>query len=117
MKNIILSLAAVISFSAFAQQPKETIYEKKGPLVAATMFHENGTIAQKGTYLNGKLHGEWMMFNDQGDKLAHGSYALGVKTGKWLFWQENTLKEVDFINNKMAAITQWNNKGTVVLNK
>jgi hypothetical protein len=57
------------------------------------------------------------MFNDQGDKLAHGSYALGVKTGKWLFWQENTLKEVDFINNKMVAITQWNNKGTVVLNK
>ena len=28
-----------------------------------------------------------------------------------------SLKEVDFINNKMAAITQWNNKGTVVLNK
>jgi len=49
--------------------------------------------------------------------VALGSYALGVKTGKWLFWQENTLKEVDFINNKMAAITQWNNKGTVVLNK
>jgi hypothetical protein len=46
-----------------------------------------------------------------------GNYHLGARTGKWFFWEGEALKEVDFINNKMAAITQWNNKGTVVLNK
>jgi hypothetical protein len=57
------------------------------------------------------------MFCREGNKLAMGNYHLGARTGKWFFWEGEALKEVDFINNKMAAITQWNNKGTVVLNK
>lgn len=116
MKNLILSLAALVSFTAFAQEAPKTIYEKQGALVKTTVFHDNGTVAQIGTFLNGKLDGKWVMFTPKGEKLAMGNYKLGTKTGKWFFWEGTTMKEVDFIDNRMVAVTQWNNKGAVVLN-
>jgi antitoxin component YwqK of YwqJK toxin-antitoxin module len=116
MKNLLLLVVLLAGMSMAAQAPKP-IYEKEGKMVKATFFHENGQIAQTGFYLEGKLHGEWTMFCKEGNKLAMGTYQQGAKTGKWFFWEGEALKEVDFINNKMAVITQWNNKGTVVLNK
>jgi antitoxin component YwqK of YwqJK toxin-antitoxin module len=116
MKNLLFFVAFITTMALAAQAPEPT-YKKQGDLVKATLFYDNGAVAQTGFYMAGKLHGEWTMFTKEGNKLAMGSYNLGVKTGKWFFWEGQALKEVDFINNKMAAITQWDNKGTVVLNK
>jgi len=116
VKNLLFFVAFMTTMALAAQTP-EPSYKKEGDLVKATFFHDNGAVAQTGFYMAGKLHGEWTMFNNEGNKLAMGTYNFGIKTGKWFFWEGQALKEVDFINNKMAAITQWNNKGTVVLNK
>jgi len=117
MKNLLFSCCILFSVALSAQNKEAVQYEKQGALVKATRFHDNGAIAQQGTYLNGKLHGEWKMYNQEGEKLAMGTYQLGAKTGKWFFWEGEALKEVDFINNEMAAIREWDSKGTVVLNK
>ncbi|MCW1953021.1 MAG: nicotinic acid mononucleotide adenyltransferase [Flavobacteriia bacterium] len=116
MKRIVLIGLLVMGWSMTAQTTNPT-YEKVGDLVKATFFHENGEVAQTGFYLDTKLHGEWKMYNKQGDKIAMGTYKEGAKSGKWFFWEGEALKEVDYISNKIAAIRQWDSKGTVVLNK
>lgn len=116
MKNLLVLVVLLTGLSMTAQAPEPT-YEKEGKMIKATFFHENGEIAQTGYYLNNKLHGKWTMFCKEGNKLAMGTYHEGARTGKWFFWEGEALKEVDFINNKMAAITQWDSKGTVVLNE
>ncbi len=85
-------------------------------MVKATFFHDNGQVAQEGYFLNGKLHGEWVMYDGSGKKIAMGQYAGGAKTGKWFFWEETLLKEVDFSNNQIVAVVNWNNGEPVVIN-
>lgn len=114
MKKIVFIFAFIFSFVMSAQVP-EPVFEKDGDLVKATYFHENGEVEQTGHFLNGKLDGEWTMFNEKGDKIAMGSYEQGQKTGKWFFWKADGLQEVDFNNNKIAAVTKWNTAGTTVV--
>ncbi len=110
-------MLAFLGTIAMQAQDKNPVFEKEGDLVKATYFHENGLVSQVGYYLNGKLHGEWKMFDEDGKKLAIGEYAFGQKTGKWFFWEDKGLKEVDYLDNRIANVTQWNNGEAIVLNK
>ena len=116
MKAMIGLLALMATFTMQAQitQP---VFQKEGNTVKATYFHDNGAIAQVGAYVNGKLHGDWIMYDAQGNKQAIGQYDNGVKVGKWFFWDEEGLKEVDYRNNQIAQVVKWNNGESVVLNK
>jgi len=116
MKTIILSLAILFSVGLSAQNDKP-VFEKDGDMVRATYYHQNGVVAQTGHFLEGKLHGKWKMYNVDGKKIALGEYNQGVRTGKWFFWEGEVLKEVDFVDNKIASVNKWNNSSPVVLNK
>lgn len=116
MKNIIIAIALVCSIGLSAQNNEPT-FEKKGEMVKATYFHENGEIAQVGHFLEGKLHGEWKMYNAVGKKIAMGEYVKGQKTGKWFFWQDEELKEVDYQDSRIVSVTRWDNANPVVVNK
>lgn len=116
MKKVLGILAVMVTFMMQAQQP-EPSFVKEGNKIKVTYFHENGLVAQTGTYLNGKLDGEWVMFDSNGSKLAMGQYTNGVRQGKWFFWQEAGLKEVDYLNNKIAQVVKWNNSEAIVVNK
>jgi antitoxin component YwqK of YwqJK toxin-antitoxin module len=105
MKRIIIIALLLVSSGLMAQQ-KEPVFEKVGDKVLATYFHANGAVAQQGFFVNEKLQGEWTMFNDKGEKIAIGNYDSGVRTGTWLFWDGEVVKEVDFQNNKIAAIEE-----------
>ncbi|MEL4307203.1 toxin-antitoxin system YwqK family antitoxin [Joostella sp. CR20] len=115
MKKTVLIFAMLFSLVMVAQnvenKPK---LEKEGYLVKATYFHENGQIAQTGYYLEGKLHGEWKAYNEAGKKIAMAEYDKGEKTGKWFFWNNDTLKEVNYEDNSIAKVTTWNNANPVV---
>lgn len=116
MKGFTLIFALIFSVVINAQDIKP-VFEREGDLLKATYFHDNGTVSQEGHFLNGKLHGEWKMFNEDGKKMALGDYTLGKKTGKWFFWDAKLLKEVDFVDGKIANVTQWNNEGQLAINK
>jgi antitoxin component YwqK of YwqJK toxin-antitoxin module len=116
MRKIIGIIAVMATFTINAQR-QEPVYKIDGERVKVTLYHENGNIAQSGSYLNGKLDGEWIMFDTSGEKLAIGHYADGKRQGKWFFWQQDGLKEVDFTNNQVAQVVKWNNSEAVVLNK
>lgn len=118
MKNITLIAALLFSGFLFAQEPNvKPILEKDGDLVKATYFHDNGEIAQTGSYKDGKLHGEWKAYDVEGKKVASGKYEEGKKVGKWFFWNQEGLSEVNFENSKIASVTKWSNAGSIVVNK
>ncbi|MCM4171806.1 nicotinic acid mononucleotide adenyltransferase [Arenibacter sp. TNZ] len=116
MKGITLIFALIFSVVINAQDIKP-IFEQDGDVLKATYFHDNGVVSQEGHFLNGKLHGEWKMFGEDGKKIAMGEYTQGKKTGKWFFWDAKMLKEVDFVDSKIANVTQWNGVGELAIHK
>ncbi|MRI00912.1 nicotinic acid mononucleotide adenyltransferase [Kriegella sp. EG-1] len=118
MKNIYIILAAIlVSTTAFAQKEKEMKLNNETNLIEATYYHENGEISQQGTFnLDKKLHGDWISYDENGEKVSEGAYVNGMKTGKWNFWNDGTLKEVEFSNNAIASVVNKENSVRVTKN-
>lgn len=115
MKNILTFALILMVTITFAQEVKPK-FEKQGDLTEATFYHDNGTVAQTGFFdKNNKLEGTWLSYDVKGNKTAVGNYKNGVKVGKWLFWNENSLKEVDYENNKIAGFSEWENKSSLAI--
>ncbi|MBO0320786.1 nicotinic acid mononucleotide adenyltransferase [Muricauda sp. CAU 1633] len=112
MKKAIFFLAVMFSVCMYPQGTEPTL-EKVGKMVKATYFHENGEIAQTGYLMKGKLHGEWLMYDVNGKKLASGTYENGTRVGKWFFWEGDILREVDFTDNRIVNVKNWNQSEVV----
>jgi len=120
MKKAYLFLAVMfLSISVFAQEKKEDQYKVNGDVIDAVLYHDNGTIAQTGSYTHdGKLQGEWVSYDKDGVKLASATYANGEKVGVWYFYQGNNIKEVTYSNSQIAEVKTWEMKDVrVVTNK
>ncbi len=113
MKKTVLFLALIFSFALTAQEIKPN-FEKDGDLVKATYFHDNGKISQTGYFLEGKLHGEWIMYNEEGVKMVVGNYTNGLKNGKWVYNEGEKLREVAFVDNKIASVVKKDNPEAIV---
>ena len=65
-------------------------------------------VSQTGTYnLDGKLQGKWLSFDTEGNKIVSANYDNGKKVGKWFYWNDKTLKEVDYTNNTIVSVKDW----------
>lgn len=109
MKKYIIILAVLfVGASAFAQDnTKKVTHEQKGDLVEATYFYADGNIEQKGTFnKDGKLHGLWVSYDIEGQKVASGNYENGKKVGTWYFWNNETVKEVNFDNSRISKVVE-----------
>ena len=114
-KIMLVSLAILTGGALIAQENSiKKEFQKKGDLIEATFFHENGQVAQKGFYKNGKVHGEWIAYDHSGNKKAIGKYSEGLKTGKWFFWHEDILTEVDYEESRIASVNNWKIKDAIV---
>ncbi len=111
MKKYIALVAVLISGMIFAQNVKPTL-EAVGNRVKATYYYENGQVQQQGFYKDGKLQGEWVSYDLKGNKTAMAKYDKGEKTGTWFFWNDSVLNEVDYSNNRIAAVKNWK-KGSI----
>ena len=95
----------LLAMGAYGQKDKELTLNEETGLIEAVYYHDNGAVSQKGTFnLDRKLHGEWVSFNEDGIKIAQGSYEKGLRTGTWLFWNDNTMKKVEYSKNAIASI-------------
>lgn len=118
MKKIIALLMILSVSFTFAQEQPKVELTKDGEMTMATYYYENGTIEQQGTFnADGKLHGVWTSYDVNGKKLAMGKYVNGKKDGKWLFWTNNKLREVDYVDSKVASVNEWTDKVKVAVNK
>lgn len=109
--SLLMLLAVTFTYGQEKTQPK---FEKQGNQTEATFYHDNGKVEQHG-YFNkaNKLQGIWTSYDINGKKTAVGLYDNGVKVGKWFFWSENSLKEIDYDNNAIASVNEWENKSTI----
>ena len=111
MKKIFAILLMLSVTLTFAQEKPNAESNKDGDLTVATYYHDNGAIEQQGTFnKEGELHGVWTSYDLDGNKVTVGNYMNNKKVGKWLFWSGNKLKEVDYIDSKIAAVSEWTDK-------
>jgi antitoxin component YwqK of YwqJK toxin-antitoxin module len=116
MKRVIMFFVFLISVVSYAQEQTNTKFEKVGDEIEVTYYYENGVVKQHGFFNeNGKLQGTWTSYNIEGDKLAIGNYDNGQKVGKWFFWSDDTLKEVDFIESKIANVNEWKSSSKLAI--
>ncbi|QNJ97716.1 toxin-antitoxin system YwqK family antitoxin [Constantimarinum furrinae] len=117
MKNTLILLALLLTVGvAFGQKIKKDTFVKNGELIEATLYHDNGVIAQTGFYnAQNKLTGEWTSYDTLGNKTAVGTYVNGEKTGTWFFYQGNEIKEVSYMNSKIAKVKSWTSGETRVV--
>ena len=106
MRKIVCTMVVVLMAAfAYGQKDKDLVMNEDTGLIEAVYYHDNGVVSQKGTFnLDRKLHGEWISYNEQGDKIAQGSYEKGLRIGTWTFWQEGTMKKVEYNNNAVASV-------------
>jgi len=114
MKNLMMLIAVVLGVNVMmAQKTPKNNYVLKQDKIEATIFHDNGQVAQKGFYnTKGKLDGKWTSFDRQGNKTAMAIYKNGKKTGKWFFWDKGILREVDYTNSKITSVNTWFNENS-----
>ncbi len=110
--NKMFLLAFVMCVSSMVAQVSPT-YEKADDLVKATYFYEDGKIKEQGFFKGKKLEGTWVTFDKKGNKTAIAHYESGRKVGKWFLWENETLKEIDYKDNKIANVQTW--KGETAL--
>jgi antitoxin component YwqK of YwqJK toxin-antitoxin module len=116
MKNTFFLLAFLVSVVSFAQHERDLKLNENANLIDVTYYHDNGVVSQTGAYtLDGKLQGEWLSFDAQGEKLVSANYDNGKKVGKWFYWIDTTLKEVDYSENVIASVMEYEVKGTLAL--
>ncbi len=115
MKTAYLTLALLFTVILTAQDIKPK-FEIQGDLVKATYFHDNGTVAQTGYFLDKKVHGEWEAYNVDGKKTAMATYNKGEKVGKWTFWKGKEVNEVMYTDSRIASVTTLNKRDSLVNN-
>ena len=108
MKYFITIFVGLFSFCVFSQEVlHNTSLEKEGDLIKYVEYHTNGVVAQMGYIKDGLNHGTWSAFDTQGTKIMEGQYLKGIKTSKWFFWNDESLVEVNFENNKIVKAIRW----------
>ncbi|RBP34446.1 toxin-antitoxin system YwqK family antitoxin [Oceanihabitans sediminis] len=115
-KQFILFFVFMISVASFAQQERTLKLNKETGFIEVVYYHDNGVVSQTGFYTaDGKLQGEWLSFDQEGKKTVSGNYDNGKKVGKWFYWNDKTLKEVDYNKNAIASVVSWTNSSGVAL--
>ncbi|MET3480396.1 toxin-antitoxin system YwqK family antitoxin [Variovorax atrisoli] len=70
--------------------PDKTRWIRHGLFVA---YHEHGTVASEGQYVDGKEDGLWRDLHPNGQPAAEGHYRGGQEVGVWRFWKPNGTEE------------------------
>ena len=108
MKKLMPLVVCLLMVAGSYGQQSENTYVLNGELIEATLFHDNGKVAQKGFYTkDGKLQGEWTSFDIEGNKTATAFYDKGQKVGTWTFYMDGNLKEVTYQDSRIAEVKTY----------
>ena len=116
MKKLLVVVALMGAVSFASAQEKKNTFVKEGDLIKATLYYDNGQVSQEGYYTaDNKLQGTWISYNKEGEKTAVANYDNGKKTGKWFFWNDDTLREVDYSQSRITGVNVWKIDGERVV--
>jgi len=111
MRHLILFLA--FSIATLSAQEQKIITKEDNNTFKVVYLNEDGNISQKGFIKNNKLHGKWSSFNKTGIKIISGQYKKGKKVGKWIFRNEGKVKEVEYADNTIINVVDWDTPVTI----
>lgn len=115
MKRIVMLILVLSVSISYAQKERQLKLNNKTNLIEVTYFHDNGEVSQTGFYTKeGKLHGDWFTYCQEGNKLISAQYDEGLKVGKWFYWRGDQLKEVDYENGKIIAVSDWKSVNSTI---
>ncbi|MGB3592210.1 MAG: nicotinic acid mononucleotide adenyltransferase [Nonlabens sp.] len=117
MKSFVYIFLLAMVTTGFSQEIKPTVTLQNDGSILATFFHKNGKVAQQGSLVNDKRHGEWISYDENGIKTIQAEYTMDLKTGKWFFWKKDELIEVDYRNNQIASVNTWIDKDAIAGNR
>lgn len=95
MKNTLIIAFLLLGTTVFGQSFKKEVYdngvliktfEMKDNSIVMTAFYPDGTIKERGTFLNGAPNGKWVTYNQRGQAVSIGYYKQGVKEGTWTIY-------------------------------
>lgn len=116
MKKLIVIMALLLTGVLYAQDSNKPTYVVEGDFIVATLYHDNGVVAQTGMYTeDGKLHGEWISYDENGNKTAMAYYFEGKKVGTWTFFIGDEIKVVDYGENGITQVETWKKTDTRVV--
>ena len=109
MKKLMMILALVLVVPmSFGQEEKKDTYILNGDHIEATLYHDNGIVAQTGTYdLKNRLDGQWISYDAEGNKTGVAQYKNGLKVGTWMFFDGDILREVTYSSSKIAKVKTY----------
>ena len=110
--RIILMFFA-LSITSLSAQEKKSVIKEGTHTFKVGYYNEAGNILQEGFIKNKKLHGEWSSFYKDGRKAVSGQYDKGKKVGKWFFWNQGKIREVDFVDNNVVKVFDWDTPATI----
>ena len=116
MKKI-LAIIFLFTVSISSAQEVKPTYEKLGDKVKATYYFEDGKIKEQGFFKDAKLTGKWVSYNKEGEKTMIAQYEAGRKVGKWFAWNNNSLKEINYANNRIVSVKTCNEETMLAINK
>jgi antitoxin component YwqK of YwqJK toxin-antitoxin module len=96
------------------------IYSEDGKTAAATIYHPNGNISSKGTYIDQMKEGKWQFFSafNNGYLISEEHYKKNLRNGSSLkFFPDSTVAEkLSYINDiKQGQWIQYYPGGTIFL--
>lgn len=108
MRSLLIVFAVGLMSNLMIAQEANRDLELNNGLIEATLYHDNGAVAQTGYYTkDGKLQGEWVSYDINGKKTAEAYYYKGAKVGTWTFYHEDTMKKVSYTDSKIAKVETW----------
>jgi antitoxin component YwqK of YwqJK toxin-antitoxin module len=116
MKNFAAIIFLFLVSTSYAQEVKPT-YEKVGDTVKATYYFEDGAVKEQGFFKDAKLTGKWVSYNKEGKKTMIAHYDAGKKVGKWFAWSSTSLKEINYANNAIVSVKNWEEESRLALNE
>jgi len=118
MKAIILTACLLFGVSLMAQEAPKRENIKNGSAVESIVYHDNGSVAQKGAFnLNNELHGAWVSYDNNGALIAQGTYNQGKRIGTWFFYNAQEIKQVQYQEGRMTQVDRMAKTDTRVVSQ
>lgn len=108
--TLLLLLASATMAVAQAADKGKTVYtEQNDGTVKMVRTHDNGQVAEEGTYLNGRPEGRWQTWDANGNKTAEINYREGKRHGEFRIYDRNngTVTELAYANGQLTNTDRW----------
>ena len=109
MKNI-LCLLTFFLFGSFiyAQEEENRKVVPVGDMFEVTIYYNNGSVMQHGFLSKDlKLHASWESYYEDGRRKCYATYNEGIKVGIWYYWYDNKITKVEYENNTVISVEDF----------